>query len=220
MLLPSKLSNLPSLLLQNDIEDRQLSYTVHHTFDSSGSGYAARGSVSVPLARSTESVFEQLPLSAYDAAQLRKLAEQNGLYRVSVFDIAFNRTVSSFAKACSLYESELRDQLTLTLDRSGALIGVSEFIGQQCVGTHVPEHRLVNFNTTLSVSIVNIAPGPDTQTYIRRLEQEKAERARGEHADNRSFFAKYWMYIMPLLIFLLISGASNPEGQGGGNSGR
>lgn len=32
---------------------------------------------------------------------------------------------------------------------------------------------------------------PDTQTYIRRLEQEKAERARGENADNRSFFAKY-----------------------------
>jgi hypothetical protein len=32
---------------------------------------------------------------------------------------------------------------------------------------------------------------PDTQTYIQRLEQEKAEKLRGDKTDNRSFFAKY-----------------------------
>ncbi|KAH7953521.1 hypothetical protein HPB49_009609 [Dermacentor silvarum] len=174
----------------------------------------------------------------------KKLAEENGLYRVRVAneqnDPAF--VVSSFAKACSLYESELKDHFMVTLDRSGALLGVSDFVGQQCTGTYVPDHKLVNFNTTLSVSIVNIAPGckrlflmevavPNPALHgiiagrthkliFDAWSRKKAERARGENADNRSFFAKYWMYIMPLLIFLLISGASNPEGQGGGSSGR
>uniref|UniRef100_A0A224YIY6 ER membrane protein complex subunit 10 n=1 Tax=Rhipicephalus zambeziensis TaxID=60191 RepID=A0A224YIY6_9ACAR len=207
----------------NDLEDKLITFTVSHSLGSgSDNSYVSRAVLSVPLARPSESTFNQLPLSASDAAKLRKLAEENGLYRVRVTseqnDSPF--VASSFAKACSLYESELKDHFMVTLDRSGALLGVSDFAGHQCTGAHVPDHKLVNFNTTLSVSIVNIAPGPDTQTYIRRMEQEKAERARGENADNRSFFAKYWMYIMPLLIFLLISGASNPEGQGGGNAGR
>uniref|UniRef100_A0A023FNY6 ER membrane protein complex subunit 10 n=1 Tax=Amblyomma cajennense TaxID=34607 RepID=A0A023FNY6_AMBCJ len=207
----------------NDIEDKQLTFTVSHSFDhGSEIEYVTRGVLSVPLARPAESVFHQTPLSDSDVAKLRILSEQNGLYRLRVAHDQNDASpvVSSFAKACSLYESELKDHFTVTLDRSGALLGVSDFIGQQCTGLHIPDHKLVNFNTTLAVSVVNNAPGPDTQTYIRRLEQEKAERARGENADNRSFFAKYWMYIMPLLIFLLISGASNPEGQGGGNSGR
>ncbi|XP_065284214.2 ER membrane protein complex subunit 10 [Dermacentor albipictus] len=209
--------------LANDIDDKLITLAVSQSFDSgSDITYVTRAILSVPLARPSESTLHQVPLSASDAAKLRNLAEENGLYRVRVAkeqsDPAF--LVSTFVKACSLYESELKDHFMVTLDRSGALLGVSDFVGQQCTGMHVPDHKLVNFNTTLSVSIVNIAPGPDTQTYIRRLEQEKAERARGENADNRSFFAKYWMYIMPLLIFLLISGASNPEGQGGGSSGR
>lgn len=32
---------------------------------------------------------------------------------------------------------------------------------------------------------------PDTQTFILRMEQEKAEKLRGDKTDNRSFFAKY-----------------------------
>ena len=40
---------------------------------------------------------------------------------------------------------------------------------------------------------------PDTQTYIQRLEQEKAEKQRGDKTDNRSFFAKY---VNILLLFI------------------
>ena len=32
---------------------------------------------------------------------------------------------------------------------------------------------------------------PDTQTYIRKLEDERREKERGKGKDNRSFFAKY-----------------------------
>ncbi|RWS16688.1 secreted protein-like protein [Dinothrombium tinctorium] len=70
------------------------------------------------------------------------------------------------------------------------------------------------FNTTLNILQTVQAPVPDTQTYIQRLEQEKAEKLRGDKGDNRSFFAKYWIYIVPLVIFLMISSATNPETQG------
>ena len=32
---------------------------------------------------------------------------------------------------------------------------------------------------------------PDTQTYIRKLEEERRAKERGKGKDNRSFFAKY-----------------------------
>ncbi|XP_002411194.3 LOW QUALITY PROTEIN: ER membrane protein complex subunit 10 [Ixodes scapularis] len=220
LILPAILAVLSRSIHANDLEDKQLTFSIHHSLDDGPDPvYLPRGTVTIPLARTEDSVLHQVPLSTADVAKLRRLAENNGLYRIQVVDHQSEdprATVSSFMKACSVYESGLTDSLTLTLDRNGALLGTTVFSGQQCEGSHVPDYRLASFNTTLTVSLVNLAPAPDTQTYIRRLEQEKADKARGDSGDNRSFFAKYWMYIMPLLIFLLISGVSNPEGQGSG----
>nr|CAD7574457.1 unnamed protein product [Timema californicum] len=59
---------------------------------------------------------------------------------------------------------------------------------------------------------------PDTATYVQKLEREREARERGDTKDNRSFLAKYWMYIVPVLIFVLLSGAANPEGAAGGGA--
>ena len=42
---------------------------------------------------------------------------------------------------------------------------------------------------------------PETATYVKRMEQDKAEKAKGQQADNRSFFAKY----VSLEFYLLIA---------------
>lgn len=42
------------------------------------------------------------------------------------------------------------------------------------------------------------------------------EKAKGQQAENRSFFAKYWMYILPALIFMMFMSNADPnQGQGG-----
>ena len=56
-------------------------------------------------------------------------------------------------------------------------------------------------------------PVPDTAAFIQKLEEEKRRQEKGEVPDNRSFLAKYWMYIVPLVIFIAINGAAAPEGQ-------
>jgi hypothetical protein len=38
---------------------------------------------------------------------------------------------------------------------------------------------------------------PDIATYLNRIEEEKRARQHGAGQDNRSFIAKYWMYIVP-----------------------
>ncbi|CAD5229172.1 unnamed protein product [Bursaphelenchus okinawaensis] len=57
------------------------------------------------------------------------------------------------------------------------------------------------------VTSVSGLPAPDVATYVKRMAEEKAARQHGAAQDNRSFLAKYWMYIVPAVIFLLITNA-------------
>ena len=50
-------------------------------------------------------------------------------------------------------------------------------------------------------------------SLTKKLEEEKRRQEKGEVPDNRSFLAKYWMYIVPIVIFMAINGAAAPEGQ-------
>lgn len=54
---------------------------------------------------------------------------------------------------------------------------------------------------------------PDTASFIQKIEREREARERGEFKDNRGFLAKYWMYIVPVVILVLITSAANPEAQ-------
>lgn len=61
---------------------------------------------------------------------------------------------------------------------------------------------------------------PDTATFIQKIEREREARDRGEVKDNRGFFAKYWMYIVPVAILVLVSGVTSPETGGNGAPAR
>lgn len=69
------------------------------------------------------------------------------------------------------------------------------------------------FNTTIRLVEPIEGPVPETQAYLQKLEREKQEKTQGEQGDNRSFIAKYWMYIVPVVVLVMLSGAMNPEGQ-------
>lgn len=65
----------------------------------------------------------------------------------------------------------------------------------------------------------SIFHSPDTASFIQKLEREREARDHGEVKDHRGFFAKYWMYIVPVAILVLVSGATSPD-QGGSGGGR
>lgn len=67
------------------------------------------------------------------------------------------------------------------------------------------------YSTVVTLKAIEQAPVPDTAGFVQKLEKEREARDRGETKDNRSFLSKYWMYIVPAVILLLISGVTNPE---------
>lgn len=56
---------------------------------------------------------------------------------------------------------------------------------------------------------------PETQAYIQKVEKERIARQHGAQTDNRSFIAKYWMYILPVVAFVMLSSVMNPEAPAG-----
>lgn len=64
----------------------------------------------------------------------------------------------------------------------------------------------------VKINVFFFLRSPDTASFVQKIEREREARDRGEVKDNRNFLAKYWMYIVPVVILVLISSATNPEG--------
>lgn len=206
----------------NDEYDGQVTLVVQHSLDSDPEArFVSRGTITVRSIRAGMAAFNaDGPLSSEDRIKLKELVQLDRPYRLRVSTKLGNdqsRYVSTFIKACSLYESHLSDIIVLHMDQAGEVLGVSvRTQNMLCEGINVPDSQLVSFNTSVIVNQMENGPVPDTASYVQKMEKEKAEKAKGEQSDNRGFFAKYWMYIVPIFIFVLISGAANPEAQGGG----
>ncbi|WAR01630.1 EMC10-like protein [Mya arenaria] len=56
-------------------------------------------------------------------------------------------------------------------------------------------------------------------SYIEKLKREEQEKTKGGKSDDRSFFAKYWMYIVPFVIIMFVMQSMDPNQGGGGGGG-
>ncbi|XP_034239956.1 ER membrane protein complex subunit 10 isoform X2 [Thrips palmi] len=176
-----------------------------------------RGNLTIQSIRTGSVALSQAIIKPHHLTRLKALAKNDQLYRMQATVVtSSNKVVEflTFMKACALVESGFSDVLTVNLDHSGGVIAISASAPYGiCQGAPIPpDEKLRFFNTTIVVRHMDNGPVPDTATYIQKMERERDARERGDQKDNRSFIAKYWMYIVPLLIFVLLSSAGQPEG--------
>ncbi|KAL4225272.1 ER membrane protein complex subunit 10 [Mactra antiquata] len=197
--------------------------TLEHSFDQGQDPvFTKRGTVVIRSVQSNKATFSQLTsLSSEDRKLLKESVKTDGIYRIR---IPIRETeegtvyVSTFTKACAIYESGLSEILVISVDQSGEVLGIS-IATRYCQGIHVPSSNLSDWNTKVDISVTVTGPAPDTQSYIEKIKRDEQEKAKGSQADNRSFFSKYWMYIVPFVIMMFIMQSIDPQQQQGGGSG-
>ncbi|XP_071831973.1 ER membrane protein complex subunit 10-like isoform X2 [Apostichopus japonicus] len=211
----------------DDVLSSSLSLPIQHSFQPGNNAvFTERGFLNFKsLNQGIGSYLQSTVLSLEEINQLKELATSGGYYRTRVptqllslqtsEDIDY---VSSYMKACSLLESNMSDDITIHADQSGHVLGISILPVKGTCTKSIDEITVMDlqtFNTTVTLSLVIPGPVPDTQAYLDKIEEEKMQK-KANGTDNRSFFAKYWMYIVPVVLFLMLSGGQE-QGRGGGS---
>ncbi|XP_022195785.2 ER membrane protein complex subunit 10 [Nilaparvata lugens] len=198
--------------------DGPMSITLYHALNvDSEPHWESRGHMTVQNVASGYVTSHQSPLDVESSRRLKVLSDKDSFYRLkAVVKTSQGREVNflTFVKACALVESQLKDYLTVSVDHEGSVVGVSQSTALTSCASANTEKLPSSFLTTVEFKPIEQGPVPDTASYIQKLEREREARERGETKDNRSFLAKYWMYIVPIVLFVVLSGASNPEGAG------
>jgi len=192
-----------------------------------GDEFTLRGNITVTNLNTGALTVNQEILNDNEKIKLKELAEKSQLYRLKanvVGSDGIKYTYLTSSKACSLVQSQLLDTIWISIDHAGFVLGISQTIPSSRLDdcsqiTQYDVDALEEFNTDVYIKHIEMGPVPDTATFIQKMDMERQARERGDSKDNRGFFAKYWMYIVPVVILVLISGVTNPENQQNG-SGR
>ncbi|PFX29070.1 ER membrane protein complex subunit 10 [Stylophora pistillata] len=207
----------------------ELVFTLEHCLnEGTNAVFKPRGTIHVKSLKSSAGIFsEHEELSVEDVDNLRDLASSNGYYRIRLWPKSaessddIDSSVTTFVKACALFTSRLTETITLSLDNAGHLYGVGLIVpdgGCQAKTLNLDEMSLpYSFNTSVVVMLQGTGQLPDTANYIQKIEKEKRDKAAGQTQDNKSFLAKYWMYIVPVVVLMMLT-SQQPEQQGEGSS--
>ncbi|CAG9563634.1 unnamed protein product [Danaus chrysippus] len=189
---------------------------MEHSLNCKTEKFCPRGSISLRSMRTGTAVIEQINFNKQHISQLKDLADLDGFYTVrtlvttsdSIREIEYLSSV----KAKYFLDSRLSDVINAWILPNGEVMAVTFQVTNTTNG-NVLEATAAEYeiNSKFYVNHVDQAPVPDTATYIQKLEREREAKEKGDLKDNRPFYAKYWMYIVPILIFVMISGAANPE---------
>jgi len=228
--------------LDVEAENSAASLVIEHSLDE-GATWTPRATVNLRSLKTDNAIINPLgSLNSEDRRKFKVLLKSNGLYKLrapSRLTLPSNapttldetedpndeavRYVSTFVRACALFDASLNDRVTIHLGQGADVIGLSllafpphhgcSIRRPEDVDENLVAERLSQWSSEIGISHMTQGPAPDTLTFVQKMEREAAERAKGQQADNRSFFAKYWMYIVPAVIFLVMqSAAAPPEG--------
>ncbi|XP_017777792.1 PREDICTED: ER membrane protein complex subunit 10 [Nicrophorus vespilloides] len=204
--------------------DGMVQVKLEHGLDgTANTKFTERGNISIPSLRIGTALAQQT-LSNEDRLKIQNLAAKNKFYQMRATVVTNDGSYSflSSIKACMLAEAELADIITITLDYTGRIITITESIPSTstCQGANVPLNKLKEFSSNVFVRHTHSGPGPDTASYVQKIEREREAKEKGDVKDNRSFLAKYWIYIVPVVLIMVITGTNPNEANAAGGGGR
>jgi len=179
--------------------------------------FTYRGNVSISSLDSGLSSSVQDALSKEQMNGFVTLARNKQFYRMKatvMYPSGMKNVFLTSTPACSLIQSNLNDVVWVSIDSLGFVNSVSITGALLPMDVNDCSTKLLSmdqFNTDVLIKHTELAPVPDTASFLQKVEREREAREREVVRDHRTFFAKYWMYIVPAVLILFITGAANQE---------
>nr|XP_009858388.1 ER membrane protein complex subunit 10 isoform X2 [Ciona intestinalis] len=185
--------------------------SLEHSF---GDTFTKRGDIYFPNVKGENAVVQnEIALSMEEIKELEKLAINDDFYRVRVSTKVLGAAPSSedsyvvgIMPAKQLLEANLSTKIDILTDGIGNIISIG--ITPSSFGIMQVEEN--EFDSSVTVSMPTTATVPDTYGYLNKMEMERRKK---EIADKQptSFFGKYWMYILPVVVFVMMSNAAQQQ---------
>ncbi|KAH7719423.1 Protein Y43F8C.7 [Aphelenchoides avenae] len=195
-------------------------WTLPLEYSVADSKYESLGSLRIREKADSNYTGEFSPASGIAPALTKALAaaakDLNAWYRIR------SGQLLSSNRPCLFLHANLSHEFAVTVDQEKQKVlsltlypgGIYDVGRDYDVCQEIPEVG-GRVHAKVVVNGVEELPLPDTAAYLAKIEDEKRSRQHGAQADNRSFIAKYWMYIVPVVIFMVVSNAFGAEQQGG-----
>eukprot|EP01119_Soliformovum_irregulare_P008460 TRINITY_DN21577_c0_g1_i1.p1 TRINITY_DN21577_c0_g1~~TRINITY_DN21577_c0_g1_i1.p1 ORF type:complete len:241 (+),score=51.15 TRINITY_DN21577_c0_g1_i1:151-873(+) len=205
---------------------------IQHSFNSKP--FTKRG---VIKSKTLASDSPELVQSSPPVSDLFQLADDEGVYRVGIQ--TSNGLFVSSVPACAIIGSQFEDVITLTLDSTGTIVGASYSI-KETSSSKLPDSRfpfcrqfvggdrktmkdaLSNkaWMTTVITQPVLQAPVviPNIIKPVNAIPTtpEEKEAQEKQQEERQSFLQKYWYYIVPAVVMLVINSVLAPAPQAAG----
>ncbi|KAG0369493.1 hypothetical protein BC939DRAFT_446310 [Gamsiella multidivaricata] len=133
-----------------------------------------------------------------------------GFYQIKLKDESRGWEAMSSIKSCLLLASDFQEEITLHLDRDNQIFAFDYYTTEsKCESDHKNEFALTSLDRFKSVKVDLIGSASGPKAHYVRAQAMKVDQT-GQPETEKTFFQKYWVYIVPIVLVMLFTGGE-PE---------
>ncbi|OUM64157.1 hypothetical protein PIROE2DRAFT_69286 [Piromyces sp. E2] len=137
---------------------------------------------------------------------IKSKINKNDLYLVEIRDLKGNVLSSSYTNACFLQESDYKDEFILHVNGEGKVLFADYFTDKTQCSEEIKDD--IPAGDAFKTNVRVLKPEQGQRPHLTSLKYFKREQAK-KQMKEQGFFAKYWMYILPVVLILLFTGGGN-----------
>ncbi|KAF9949463.1 ER membrane protein complex subunit 10 [Mortierella alpina] len=139
-----------------------------------------------------------------------RTAGSYGFYQIKLRDESRNWEAMSSIKSCLLVASDFQEKITLHLDQNREVFAFDYYTSaSECEEDHQKEFPLKTLDHFKNVSVDLVPSQSGPKARYARAQGIKMDET-GNPAVEKTFFQKYWVYIVPIVLVMLLTGGE-PE---------
>ncbi|KAF9300404.1 ER membrane protein complex subunit 10 [Mortierella antarctica] len=134
-----------------------------------------------------------------------------GFYQIKLMDETRGWEAMSSIKSCLLVASDFQERFTLHLDQNRNVFAFDYYTSvDQCADVHSQELPLSTLDKFKNTQVELLEGNQGPKARYNKAQAIKLDETTGQPAVEKTFFQKYWMYILPAVIMFLFAGGE-PE---------